>query len=262
MYFIDVQGTLIDDKYRLPIKGAVKFIDTLNNKNIPYIVITNNTKEKSESFFKYLNSIGFNIKKENYIDPFYILRNKIQQNSIAIFGTDEFCNIVESFGYENCYDNPDAMVVSIDYNYTNEDYGKMIETAFKVPYIYAMHETSTFAINGKRYPGLGAIMKMIQFATNKNYTIIGKPSLDFFETAKRQMAKNYNISNINYGIISVISDDMFGDLIGAQKLGMKSILVLSGKTKNINEVVPVLEESLKPEMVFKDINEMLKKVDI
>lgn len=31
-YFIDVQGTLIDDINKDPINGAIEFIDTLNEK--------------------------------------------------------------------------------------------------------------------------------------------------------------------------------------------------------------------------------------
>lgn len=32
MYFIDVQGTLIDDINKEPISGAIEFINTLNEK--------------------------------------------------------------------------------------------------------------------------------------------------------------------------------------------------------------------------------------
>ena len=49
-YFIDVQGTLIDDKEKKPIKGAIEFIEKLNEKKIPYVVVTNNTKLKSDDF--------------------------------------------------------------------------------------------------------------------------------------------------------------------------------------------------------------------
>ncbi len=48
MYLIDVQGTLIDDKHKLPINGAIKFIDNLNYKSIPYVVVTNNTKKTKQ----------------------------------------------------------------------------------------------------------------------------------------------------------------------------------------------------------------------
>jgi len=37
----------------------------------------------------------------------------------------------------------------------------------------------------------------------------------------------------------MISDDVIGDLIGAKRLGMKTILVLSGKCKSEAEVLHV-----------------------
>ena len=49
-FFIDVQGTLIDDINKEPIDGACEFIDFLNNENIPYMVVTNNTKKASKDF--------------------------------------------------------------------------------------------------------------------------------------------------------------------------------------------------------------------
>ena len=42
MYLVDIQGTLIDDKKREPIDGAIEFIDSLNKNEIPYVLITNN----------------------------------------------------------------------------------------------------------------------------------------------------------------------------------------------------------------------------
>ena len=73
MYFIDVQGTLIDDKYRQPIRGAIKFIARLNQNKIPYLLITNNTKESSETFRAYLNELGFEVDEAHYLDPLMLL---------------------------------------------------------------------------------------------------------------------------------------------------------------------------------------------
>lgn len=75
MFFIDVQGTLIDDINKKPIDGAYEFIDNLNEENIPYVVITNNTKKLSSDFLKFLQDLGFNITEKNYIDPFVILKD-------------------------------------------------------------------------------------------------------------------------------------------------------------------------------------------
>ncbi|MFT7003818.1 MAG: NagD protein, partial [Sulfurimonas sp.] len=69
MYFIDVQGTLISDSDKSPIRGSIEFIDMCNDKNIPYMIITNNTKKESNDFYNYLHSIGFNFSFSKYLDP-------------------------------------------------------------------------------------------------------------------------------------------------------------------------------------------------
>ena len=78
MYFIDVQGTLISDSDKSPINGACELLKKLNQKQIPYVVITNNTKisdisiSKLDEFPKDLNSLllktpsnNLNIEQKN-----------------------------------------------------------------------------------------------------------------------------------------------------------------------------------------------------
>ena len=47
MFFIDVQGTLIDDEKRLPINGALDFISRLNREKIPYMIILGEKEQGS-----------------------------------------------------------------------------------------------------------------------------------------------------------------------------------------------------------------------
>ncbi len=251
-FFIDVQGTLICDEKREPIIGACEFIDALNEKNIPYVVITNNTKVQSDEFLKSLQQKGLNIK--NYIDPFSLLTTELKKKKIAAFGSDEFLDIVQELGYELEYKNPQALVVSIKKEYTNEDYALMIECGIKVQTIIGMHETSIYSKEGKRYPGVGAIMQMIKFATNKEYNVVGKPSFNFYNKARE-------ILGLDFQDITIISDDMIGDLIGAGKLNMKTALVLSGKIKDENEVLPTLKKEEYPTYIGQNMQCLLERLN-
>lgn len=226
-FFIDVQGTLIDDDKNL-IDGSKEFLDLLNNENIPYVVITNNTKHESSKFLNELKEKGLDIK--NYIDPFSILNEKVKEKKIAAFGTNEFLEVLKKMGYEIDFEDFNSLIISIKQDYSNEDYAQMIDCAIKAKDIIAMHETSTYYKEGKRYPGVGAIANMIKYAVNKDYKVVGKPSYDFYERAKE-------IINLDFKDITVISDDMIGDLLGAQNIGMKTCLVLSGKVKTKDEVI-------------------------
>jgi len=39
MYFVDVQGTLISDSDKSPIRGSIEFLHALDEKDIPYMVV-------------------------------------------------------------------------------------------------------------------------------------------------------------------------------------------------------------------------------
>ena len=248
-FFIDVQGTLICDEEKKPVNGAIEFIDFLNEKQIPYMVITNNTKARSAEFLQVLLNKGLNIK--NYIDPFSLLETVALKKNVAAFGADDFLKVLKQLGYEFDYENPASLVVSIKKDYNNEDYAKMIECAYKTDDLIGMHETSTYLKDGNRYPGVGAIMNMIKFAVNKEYKVVGKPSFNYYNKARE-------ILDLDFENITIISDDMMGDLVGAKKLGMKAALVLSGKVKCASEVIPTLEEDEKPEFICKDMSEILE----
>ena len=242
-YFIDIQGTLIDDKDFLPIDGAREFIDYLNDKKIPYVLITNNTKRESDEFIEYLKSIGFNIDKNHYIDPLMVLKEKLKDITLKPFGNEKFVEIIRK-NYKTSL-NPEAVILGIK-KYSMDEISEIIELLLNGAKLYGMHKTSLYVKDNKRYPGLGALLEMLKFATGKSYEVFGKPSREFFERAKEKI-------KLNFDKITIISDDLRGDLLPANKLGMKAALVLSGKIKNINEV------NEKVDFIAKNIGEFLKR---
>ena len=258
-YFIDVQGTLICDDKRLPVRGSVEFIDTLNKQNTPYMVITNNTKHASEEFLGYLNSIGLNIKKEHYLDPLMLLESKLDKNEgLAAYGTKEFLNVVASMGYRLDYEAPKNVLVSIKNDYSSEEYAQIIDFLLGGAKLVGMHETTIYAKNSKRYPGVGAILKMLSFATSVPYEVVGKPSDNFYKEALKRVKRQD--PSIEFGDITIISDDVKGDLTGAAQFGMRTVFVLSGKYKKAEEIIPLLKEDEKPDFVFEDMQEVMERL--
>jgi NagD protein len=235
-YFIDVQGTLIDDKEKKPIKGAIEFIDKLNEKKTPYVVVTNNTKQKSDDFYQFLLDLDFCIPKQNYLDPFMVLKNSLHVKSIYGFGPTEFLKVLDTLEYAHSQ-NPDAILIASSMEFNSDDYALMIEKVFDGAKIVGMHATSLYAKNGKRYPGVGAILQMLHFATGKDFFVIGKPSEAFYQEALRLL--NEQQKGLCFADVTMISDDATGDLCGIKTLGAKTVLVLSGKCKNENEVLHV-----------------------
>lgn len=236
-YFIDVQGTLIDDVEKKPIQGAIAFIDTLNAKKIPYVVVTNNTKIPSTQFHQFLNDLGFSIPAQNYLDPFMALGNVLHVKNIRSFGAEEFLSVMEQLGYNQDVKNPEAIVIASKKDFSAEDYASMIELSLGGAKIVGMHATSIYAKDKRRYPGVGAILEMLSYATGKEYHVVGKPSTLFYHEALKLLQAQGVCGDFSQ--VTMISDDAIGDLLGAKKLGMKTILVLSGKCRDASEVLHV-----------------------
>lgn len=238
-FFIDVQGTLIDDKHKKPIEGAIAFIDGLNARHIPYVVVTNNTKVPSHEFHQFLCDLGFAIPKANYLDPFMALEKVLHVKNIRSFGAQEFVCVMDTLGYNQEAVNPEAIVIASKKDFSADEYASMIEFSLSGAAIIGMHATSIYAKDNRRYPGVGAILEMLAYATGKTYQVIGKPSHLFYETALAQLKAQGGAEC--FEAVTMISDDAIGDLLGAKTLGMKTVLVLSGKCQSASEVYHVKE---------------------
>jgi NagD protein len=229
MYFIDVQGTLISDTDKTPLPCALEFVNSLDKEE--FVIVTNNTKRAD--FKEYLEDLGFNFKY--YLDPLMVLDEKIG-DEVAVFGNENFKQIIENKFNLN-YTNPKYVVLSVGV-YSSDDYANMIEYILNGAKLIAMHKTSIYVNNNKRYPAVGAIAEMLKYATAKDYEVVGKPSKSFFEKAQ-------NYLNVPFENITMISDDLVGDLLGAKELGMKTILTLTGKIKDKKEI------TLNPDKIVK-----------
>lgn len=249
MFFLDVQGTLISDADKSLIYGAKELIDFLNIKNISYVVITNNTKKID--FLERLRQKGLAIKEGAYIDPFSVLRYILRPCKVAAFGAEEFIQSLEELGFEMDFENPMAVLVASYDDFKFQDFALMMEYAKEGVQFIAMHESSIYKKEGRLYPGVGSIMAMLQNAIDFKYQVVGKPSTAFYKEALR-LLRNYN-KNADFEDIKIISDDLKGDLVQAKELGMKTLLVLSGKisdtkgfdTGMVDKIYPSVLEILK-----------------
>ncbi|MDD3462154.1 MAG: HAD-IIA family hydrolase [Sulfurospirillaceae bacterium] len=236
-YLIDVQGTLIDDENKKPIEGAIDFINALNQAKIPYVVVTNNTKLTSEAFYKFLVDLGFDIPKENYLDPFMSLEKILNTHETLCFGADEFLHVMTTLGYELQAKKPKAVVIASKKDFSADEYALMIESVLDGARLVGMHATSIYKKDKRRYPGVGAILEMVSYATGAKYEVVGKPSSLFYAQAKELLKSQGWIPSQGKPIM--ISDDAIGDLVGAKQEDIKTILVLSGKCKTEKEVLHV-----------------------
>ena len=252
MLFLDVQGTLLSDVDKSPILGAKELISFLNSKNLAYLIITNNTKKLN--FLEELRNKGLEIKQNAYLDPFCVFNRTLKPCKVAAYGSKEFLECIEELGYTLDYTSPDAVLVASYDDFKFKDFAAMIEFAQNDVKMIAMHETSIYKKDHRLYPGVGSIMAMIQNASHCEYEVVGKPSFAFYQQALALIREQK--SDLEFKDITIISDDFKGDLLRAKELGMKCILVLSGKISHTKGLDTSILDG-----VFKSILEFAKEFE-
>ncbi|MCF6200723.1 MAG: HAD-IIA family hydrolase [Hydrogenimonas sp.] len=255
---IDVQGTLIDDIDKRPIDGAVETLSALKEGGVPFVLVTNNTKRESEDFKEFLRGSGFSFDDNQYLDPLMVLESSLPPSSVAAYGTKHFLELLQKRGYTLDYKSPEAVLVSVKDDYCSDEFAAMIEALLSGARLVGMHETSLYAKNGRRYPGVGAILKMLSFATGRDYFVVGKPSDKFYAEALKMLQRME--PDTGWKDVTVISDDLAGDLKGARRMGMRTALVLSGKVKSLQEAGELCRE-WKPDLVAQNIGEWFKSYE-
>jgi len=254
MYFIDVQGTLIDDLRRQPVPGAVAFIDRLNRAKVPYLVVTNNTKHSSRAFLDHLRQIGFRIPDTHYLDALMMLEQKVARGNIAAYGSEIFLQQVARLGYTLDYHVPETVLVSVRADYASEDFAQMIGFLMRGARLVGMHDTTLYVKNAKRYPGAGAVIRLLSYAAGVPFSVVGKPSKAFYDEALRRL--RLQSPDAMFSSVTMISDDYAGDLTGAGELGMKTVLVLSGKVRPDDALVQRLRSEESGVVVYNDVSEI------
>lgn len=241
-FLIDIDGVLITGHQRLP--GALETIQFLKEKEIPFLLVTNTTRQSRITIWHHLKRAWFPVSEsEIYTAPLaavnWLRNKKVREINLLISGSA--MNDFKEFKI-TAY-NPEYIVIG--------DIGKeltfdRLNSTFRL----IMNGAQILALQKNRYwqteEGLtvdaGAIVAALEYATNKKATIIGKPSKEFF----RQAAKMLGLPPRE---LAMVGDDIEMDVGGAQKVGMVGILVKTGKYR------PELVEKskIKPEIIIDSI---------
>ncbi len=223
--FFDISGVLLDGENLLPnAHQAIKYID---DKNLPYRLITNTSRLPRSTIVKQLQDAGINVKAEHvYTAPLaakdYVLAQKLRPFCLIHRGLKcEFSEVEQ--------DNPNAVIIgdaADDFNYEqlNHAFRLCIEGA---PLI-AIGHNKYFKKTGEFFLDAGPFVEAIEYACDIEAIITGKPSIDFFKQVLTSI-------QLQAEQVALIGDDIYGDIQGAINAGMASRLVRTGKYRSGDE---------------------------
>jgi 4-nitrophenyl phosphatase len=251
---IDMDGVLWLDETALP--GLIPFFDFLNQRANPYILATNNASKTPGQYVEKLARFGVTIEPEHVLtSPLataaYLKQTFKPGTPVYVVGQEGILEAMSQAGFTLVNDLSQAaevVVAGVDFTLT---YDKLKYATLHIQRGARFVGTNgdvTFPAAEGPWPGAGAILAAIQAATGINPITIGKPERLMFDIAVEKMGSDPTRT-------AMLGDRLETDILGAQRAGLKTILVTTG----IDNETTIQMKHIYPDAVFSGLEALVEQ---
>jgi phospholysine phosphohistidine inorganic pyrophosphate phosphatase len=247
-FLIDLDGVLYNDNQ--PVPGAAEAIAHLREKGYPFRFATNTTMRCRASLRRKLASFGIEVNEDEIFSASVAaaryLRKQGQPRVLLLLTEDAHRDFA---GLEITDQQPDFVVMGDMGDQVN---ATLLNKAFRL----ILGGAELIALQKNRYwktaEGLtldaGPFVVALEYATGQQARVIGKPSPDFFRLAVDDLG-------VSPDQVAMVGDDIEVDVDGAQRAGLKGVLVRTGKFRETD-----LQSMIEPDEVIDSIADLVEYV--
>jgi HAD superfamily hydrolase (TIGR01450 family) len=240
--FFDAFGVL--KTYKGLVKGIERTFEYLAEQNKEYYIVTNDASRSPEQLAASYHLLGLNaITADRIISSGMLTKEyldlKVQDGIVAYLGTENSAHYIESSGLhtipvsqinEDNFDQVNALIFLDDEGFDwRNDLNTTVNLLRRRP-IPAIVANTDYA-----YPvslqnvavAIGGLAKMMEDIVGKAFIRFGKPDSQMFMFAYDLIREYRPISKKE---IVMVGDTLQTDILGGNKYGLDTVLVLSGNT--------------------------------
>jgi len=250
-FMIDLDGTKYKGKNVLP--GAVDFVKSLKEKEIPFVFLTNNSASDQKYYYNKLKRMGFDIEMKNILSSTVAAVRYIRKNfpgkKVFPLGTDLFVKEIVSNGIDVTDEHPDIVLMAFDTTITYEKLNKAYHFLLAGAEFIATHPDDLCPTEDGYDVDIGPFIRLLESMTGKTATITGKPNRIMVEIAAETM-------NADLKGMWMVGDRLYTDIKMASDAGISSVLVLSGETKTED----LQNSDTRPTIVKNSVSEIIAEL--
>ena len=226
------------------IDGIDKTFDYLGANDIDFYVLTNDASRGPVDLAANYNRLGLGSINEHKIISSGMLareylRYKVKNGIVAYLGTENSAHYIEELGLHtlsiaeldiNDVDEISALVFLDDEGFDwNHDINKIVNLLRKrnIPVVVANTDMSYPVDADEIAIAIGSIADMVEEILGRTFIRFGKPDAQMFNFAYEHISKNGLIPKNK---ILMVGDTLYTDIIGGNKFGIDTVLVLTGNT--------------------------------
>lgn len=243
---IDADGVLWHGRQPLP--GVPAFFDFLHARGIRFVIATNNSARPASDIVERVARFGAVITAQDVLTSaeataLYLPYIAPRGSRVFVIGGEGIKNELTRAGYTLVEHDANVVVVGIDWTLT---YDKLKRAALEIrrgAKFVGTNADKTFPTEEGLVPGAGSIIAALQTATDSAPIIIGKPERAMFDIALEKMGATRDSA-------AVLGDRLDTDIEGAQRAGLRSILVLTGVTSRAS----LAQSPIQPDWVVENLD--------
>ena len=246
-WLTDMDGVLIHEEHALP--GASEFLSALREREIPFLVLTNNSIFTRRDLSARLASSGLDVPEQNIwtsaTATATFLATQSNSRRAYVVGEAGLTTALYEHGFVMTNDNPDFVVLGETRTYSIEALTQAIRLICKGARFIATNPDVTGPS-----ADTGAVAAMITAATGKTPYYVGKPNPVMLRTGLNRIDAHSEQT-------ALVGDRMDTDILAGMEAGLQTHLVLTGSTTREN----IPEFAFRPQFVHTSIANVVEYVE-
>lgn len=241
-YMIDLDGTIYRGKEKIP--AAKRFIERLQEHDIPFLFVTNNSTQAPIKVVENLaNNFDIHVKEENvYTSALatadYIADLDKDKRSVYVIGEVGLKQAILDRGFRFEETNPDYVVVGLDYDVTYHKFELATLTIKRGAKFIGTNADTNLPNERGLVPGAGSVIALVECSTQQKATYIGKPETIIMEKALERLG-------LPKDEVVMVGDNYMTDIKAGINFGIDTMLVYTGvSTRELvrkQEIAPTIE---------------------
>jgi NagD protein len=233
-WLMDMDGVLVHEEEAIP--GADRFIAALRTREIPFLVLTNNSIYTRRDLAARLRASGLDIPEESIwtsaLATAKFLEDQRPGGSAFVIGEAGLTTALHQSGYTLTERDPDYVVLGETRTYSFERITQAIRLIENGARFIATNPDATGPSPDGSLPATGAVAALITRATQREPYYVGKPN-------PLMMRSALNAIDAHSETTAMIGDRMDTDVVSGLEAGLETILVLTGvSTRESAELFP------------------------
>jgi 5'-nucleotidase len=224
-WLMDMDGVLVHEEDAIP--GADQWVARLREREIPFLVLTNNSIYTRRDLAARLRTSGLDVPEESIwtsaLATAKLLEDQRPGGSAFVIGEAGLTTALHASGYTLTERNPDYVVLGETRTYSFERITLAIRLIDSGARFIATNPDATGPTLEGPLPATGSVAALISRATGVDPYFVGKPN-------PLMMRSALNAIDAHSETTAMIGDRMDTDIVSGLEAGMHTILVLSGLT--------------------------------